>query len=121
MLVVSRKQNQTVTFPHLGISIEILRIAGKAVSVGVKAPADVPFRSKVANATSTSQNAAESHVHESKTTHALRNQLNKASLALHLVQKQLRSGKTNRYERTVAATLEVAGGTRSASQQSHGH
>ena len=107
MLVVSRKQNQTVTFPHLGISVEILRIAGKAVSVGVKAPADVRIlRGELANATSTSQNAAESHVHESKTTHALRNQLNKASLALHLVQKQLRSGKTDGAERTVAATLE---------------
>ena len=36
MLVVSRKQNQSVVFPALGISVKILRVAGKSVRVGVE-------------------------------------------------------------------------------------
>lgn len=41
MLVLSRKENQRIVFPNLDIAIEILRITGNAVRVGVDAPADV--------------------------------------------------------------------------------
>lgn len=38
MLVLSRKEDQTIIFPNLGISIEIVRVQGNKVSVGVEAP-----------------------------------------------------------------------------------
>ncbi|MCA9009395.1 MAG: carbon storage regulator, partial [Planctomycetaceae bacterium] len=41
MLVVSRKKTQQILFPNLGIAIEILRISGNAVSVGINAPESV--------------------------------------------------------------------------------
>ncbi len=42
MLVLSRSNRQKIDFPTLGISIEILRISGKRVRVGIEAPTDVP-------------------------------------------------------------------------------
>ena len=41
MLVLSRRQDDKILFPHLGISVQVLRIAGKTVRLGVTAPPDV--------------------------------------------------------------------------------
>jgi carbon storage regulator CsrA len=108
MLVVSRKQNQTVVFPNLGISVEILRIAGKAVSVGIQAPESVRIlRGELASSLAPAlADSTESHTEQTRASHALRNQLNKATLALHLVQKQLQCGKLLDAEQTVASTLK---------------
>ena len=37
MLVLSRKENERILFPHLGIQIQIVRVDGNRVSVGVEA------------------------------------------------------------------------------------
>ena len=42
MLVLSRKENERLLFPSLGISIEVSQIRGKKVRLGIDAPADVP-------------------------------------------------------------------------------
>lgn len=41
MLVLSRKANETVVFPELGISIEVIRVKGQGVRLGIKAPDSV--------------------------------------------------------------------------------
>ena len=43
MLVLSRRQNEKVVFPTLGISIEVRRIAGKRVQLAIAAPANIPI------------------------------------------------------------------------------
>jgi carbon storage regulator CsrA len=49
MLVLSRGARQKIVFPILGISIEILQIAGNRVRVGIDAPTEVPVhRNEVA-------------------------------------------------------------------------
>ena len=40
MLVLSRRQNQKICFPHLGIDVEILKLTGGTVRVGVSAPSE---------------------------------------------------------------------------------
>jgi carbon storage regulator len=42
MLVFSRGRQQTIVFPSLGISIEVLRIAGNKVRIGIDAPQRLP-------------------------------------------------------------------------------
>ena len=42
MLVLSRGRNDKVVFPTLGISVEILRVAGNKVRLGIEAPHEVP-------------------------------------------------------------------------------
>ena len=42
MLVLSRGHNDKVVFPTLGISVEILRVAGNKVRLGIEAPEEIP-------------------------------------------------------------------------------
>ncbi|GAB6164376.1 hypothetical protein JCM19992_03760 [Thermostilla marina] len=42
MLVLSRRKDEGVRFPTLGIEFKVLRIGGKSVRLGVKAPRNVP-------------------------------------------------------------------------------
>src|SRR3954469_2643359 len=42
MLVLSRGRNDKVVFPTLGISVEILRVAGNKVRLGIEAPHEIP-------------------------------------------------------------------------------
>lgn len=42
MLVLSRGRNDKVVFPTLGISVEILRVAGNKVRLGIDAPHEIP-------------------------------------------------------------------------------
>jgi len=41
MLVLSRKTNETIELPELGISIEVTQIKGAAVRLGIKAPESI--------------------------------------------------------------------------------
>lgn len=41
MLVLSRRANEEVTFPELGISVEVLRVEGNKVRLGIRAPRSV--------------------------------------------------------------------------------
>jgi carbon storage regulator CsrA len=41
MLVLSRRTNEEITFPVLGISVEVLRIEGGKVRLGIRAPRSV--------------------------------------------------------------------------------
>jgi carbon storage regulator len=49
MLVLSRGCHQRVVFPSLRVSIEILKISGGRVQIGIEAPKEIPVhRSEVA-------------------------------------------------------------------------
>ena len=41
MLVLSRKLNEQVLFPELGISVEVIKVRGGQVRLGIKAPNSV--------------------------------------------------------------------------------
>jgi CheY-like chemotaxis protein/sRNA-binding carbon storage regulator CsrA len=44
MLVLSRRENDTIVFPTLGVTIELLRLRGAAAKIGIEAPSDVPVK-----------------------------------------------------------------------------
>ncbi len=103
MLILSRKQNERILFPHLGITIEVLRVSGNAVRVGVDAPPDVQvLREEVAQRQGIA--AATPELLQSRR-HALRNRLNTANLALHLMQRQLDIGEYDHAEKTLQLAL----------------
>ena len=41
MLVLARRRNEKIVFPHLGVTVEILNITGNSVRIGVQAPPDI--------------------------------------------------------------------------------
>lgn len=111
MLVVSRKENQSVVFPTLGITVEILRVAGKAVRVGVRAPDEIRvLRGELVDsesATAAPRSTADSVDVSAKAMHDLRNRLNKAQLAMTLLEKQLATGRMADAEASLALALKT--------------
>lgn len=103
MLVLSRKENQRIVFPNLSIAIEIVRITGNSVRVGVDAPPEIRvLREEIAN----QQGILDSEDNTSKSfRHAVRNRLNTATLALHLMQRQLELGMLTEADATLSRTL----------------
>lgn len=105
MLVLSRKENQQILFPGLGIEVEVCRISGKSVSVGVKAPKSVQIlRGELAEAANPSAKNSQ-HAERDERQHALRNQLNKAQLTVAIAQKQLQMGREQDVEQTLQEML----------------
>jgi len=108
MLVLSRGRNDKVVFPTLGISVEILRVAGNKVRLGIDAPHEVPVhRHEVsermeANGESETLRFPASHKNEAaKLTHDMRNRLNAAALGLHLLHRNVETGDMSDAEATI--------------------
>jgi carbon storage regulator CsrA len=104
MLVLSRRPDERIVFPNLGISIQILRVSGKAVCVGIDAPREVRvLRDELADHQRHAPAAESQDLRELR--HALRNRLNSANLALHVVRRQLELGRTADAEATIEKAL----------------
>jgi carbon storage regulator CsrA len=100
MLVLSRRPNEKVLFPTLGVTVEITSVSRNVVRLGIDAPASVPIlREEIAaaeNVPATKPKPAN---------HRLRNRLHTATLAVHLSQKQMRAGLTTEAEATLSEAL----------------
>lgn len=106
MLVLSRRQNDKLVFPNLGITIEILKIAGRSVRVGVQAPSGVRvFRDEILSELDRVLAEKVASGSGGESAHRLRNRLNKVGLGLHLLQKQYELGRTDDAERTLESIL----------------
>jgi carbon storage regulator CsrA len=109
MLVLSRGRNDKVVFPTLGISVEILRVAGNKVRLGIEAPQEIPVHRHEVSERIVAENGENSVIklpaaHESlaaKMDHAIRNRLNAAALGLHLLHKKLETDDRSDAEETI--------------------
>ncbi len=108
MLVLSRGRNDKVVFPTLGISVEILRVAGNKVRLGIEAPQDVPIHrheiSEKIAATGESPTVkfpTSSDTRSRQLSHATRNRLHAASLGLHLLHRKIEVGDLTDAESTI--------------------
>lgn len=103
MLILSRKANQKILFPQLGIAVQVMRVDGNTVRVGVEAPDDVQvLRDEVAARMELGDAVERSRLLR----HQLRNRLNAAHLALHLTQQQLAAGQEEQADRSLQRALE---------------
>ncbi len=92
MLILSRKQNQEIVFPHLGVRIEVARIRGNTVCLGIDAPKEIAIlRGELENLQSrfpTPDELMEDGEAPVRLSHELRNRLNALSLCLHLMKEK---------------------------------
>ena len=103
MLVLSRGRNDKVVFPTLGISVEILRVAGNKVRLGIDAPKEVPVhRHEVADKIAEFDGDAELAPPPAiRLTHPIRNRLHTAALGLHVLHRRLEKGDVDDAEATI--------------------
>jgi two-component system, OmpR family, response regulator len=94
MLVLSRREQESIVFPKLGIRIQVARIKGKAVSIGVEAPEQVRIlRGELHDKEAADCDSETSHASvrtpEREREHELRNRVNTLTIALHLIRKKV--------------------------------
>lgn len=93
MLVLSRGPSEKICFPNLGISVEVLRIQGNRVRLGVDAPQSVRvLRQEVAHNVQTGLSELGSAFDADRLNHETRNRLHTAQLALKLLERQIQAG-----------------------------
>jgi carbon storage regulator CsrA len=101
MLVLSRRENDAVVFPNLGITVRVTRIDGRTVRLGIEAPRDVPvLRHEVAESWENWHDYPTGR-RPARLSHALHSRLQSATLGLHLLHRKLESGELKEVERTI--------------------
>lgn len=97
MLVLQRQPDDAIVFPHLGITIRILRLSKQVARVGIEAPPDVRIlRQELADGTSQDTLDIDSFGNRLGATrrqlHEMRNRLNTLNLGLQLYRYQSDAG-----------------------------
>lgn len=100
MLVLTRRENQKLLFPGLGIEVSVLRIGGSIVKVGIEAPADVKvIRDELAFEQSLTKNVEQSGTKlNADQRHRLKNLLSPVTIGLQLLQKLVETQNLSQIE-----------------------
>jgi carbon storage regulator CsrA len=102
MLVLSRREREKIVFTNLGIQIDVVRVAGKVVRLGIDAPSDVCIlRGELVDSDRSGElpsprafSAMAGPPDDRQRRHAVRNRLNRALLGLQVLQASVDAGKT---------------------------
>jgi carbon storage regulator CsrA len=118
MLVLTRRENEKIVFPEVGITVEVVSISGSRARLGVEAPAEVRIlRHEIAEKELAENPLTFSIKHRpqlealakqtqtSNPSHAVRNHLNSTSIAAQLLRRQLDMGMIDDAEVTVQTLL----------------
>jgi carbon storage regulator CsrA len=123
MLILSRRAGEKIVFPALDVTIDVLRFKGNTVRLGITAPPSISvLREEIAGSDAARDGVEHSTAKlpprqsplmaatevnsPAKLSHALRNRLNAASLALHLFKRQAAAGMVNDAERSFQKILD---------------
>jgi carbon storage regulator CsrA len=108
MLVLSRKEDQKVCFPELGITVEIVRVKGSTVRLGIDAPTEVRImRDELMGGAKDALPARTRVIRFPKELrHEIRNELNSISIALHLIKREVEAGHVEDFEATFDKLVE---------------
>jgi len=98
MLVLSRRIDETIVFPNLGVTIRLLRIKGQVAQVGIDAPPHLAvLRGELPSTQATAP--------QRSVAHDLANRLNRVTLHLHLLRRHQEQGNALDAARTLDAAL----------------
>lgn len=110
MLVLSRRANQDITFPGLGITLRVMAVRGQTVKMGVDAPREIAvMRGEIAPEQVEPEELLarlESGLISRSTRHFLRNELNRLSLQMHLFQRLTAAGRHDEADSTFASIVD---------------
>jgi carbon storage regulator CsrA len=120
MLVLSRRQNQRVRFPELGISVQVLYIKGNTIRLGIEAPSHVRvLREELVPQQPCTFLAPRAESPNNLWNHEMRGRLNTAIIGLHLADKQLETGLIHDAETTLREALRILESLEQAATQNN--
>lgn len=100
MLVLSRRQNERINFPSLGITVEVLRTGNRKVQLGIDAPANIRVvRDELAWCDDRPLN--------SSVPPSISDELNSVAMAIRLSQNQIQQGLNEHAEVTLNDAIHV--------------
>ena len=103
MLVLSRRESESVHFPELDIQIEVLKIKGSKVRLGIQAPLEISvFRGELEPQKKLNRKILVS----AKDEHAIRNKLNELSVAMGLARRLIQRSKFSQAANTLEKALK---------------
>jgi carbon storage regulator CsrA len=107
MLILARRRNEKIVFPHLGVTVEILNIAGNSVRIGVQAPPDIKvLRQEVIDRGGECPEPPVTAGGQ-RLTLAMRSRLHTVGLALQLAQQELTGGQSDQAERSLDEAVQA--------------
>lgn len=104
MLVLSRRPNEDILFPNIGIRLRVLQVKGTVAKIGIEGPPEVQVLRAELAATDADKRMAP---RTGSPSHALRNRLNKVTLGLHRFQQQWQAGLESEAKGTFQDVLDV--------------
>lgn len=108
MLVLSRRQSEKVDFPSLGISVEVLRIAGNSVQIGIDAPPSVRIlRHELLKLQDVVSNSGIASGPTKDAAHDLRDRMNAVMTGLQMVRYLIDSGKADEARNAIHQILAL--------------
>lgn len=99
MLVLSRRADEELIFPNVGIRIKVLRSQGNRVRLGIEAPDFVEVYRGEVNQVKPVESPNQSH-------HAFQNELNAVRLAMTLYERQMERGEVDSANQTFLRMLD---------------
>lgn len=103
MLVLSRRADETIVFPSVGITVHLLRVGPRVAKIGIEAPPGVRvLRQEIAGAPHPADRAP-----TPSPTHELCNRLSKVSLGLHLFERQRAAGRHAEADATLGRVFDA--------------
>jgi carbon storage regulator CsrA len=107
MLVLSRKADQKIVFPNLGVSLKLISVRGNLAKIGIEAPKDLAIlREELAD----SSEAAEGAPYVPRELrHEVRNSLNTIRLAVELFRQQMAAGLADKAQSTFLKLVHQLG------------
>ena len=107
MLILARRRNEKIVFPHLGVTVEILSIAGNSVRIGVQAPPDIKILRQEVIDRGVDCPEPPATAGPQPLTLAMRSRLHTAGLALQLAQQELAGGQSDHAERRLDEAVQT--------------
>ena len=90
MLVVSRRCDEEIVFPAIGVTVKILNAAGNRARLGINAPANIQIL----------RGELQTEKESPKSTHQLRNDLNSLTLFMEMYERLIQRGDLDRAHQT---------------------
>lgn len=107
MLILSRRVNESIDFPALGITVSVASVQGSRVRIGITAPPHISVMRSELKTTNMPLPSCMQASHDHGFDHHTKNQLNRATLGIQLAQRQLAIGQSDRAEQSLNKALQV--------------